>query len=124
MSSKKVLNTAPPSGDVAISTPELARDLQRLMLSMKGRYMREDGRGVDYAALKQSEEFKEYLVKAGALAGADPGSLDEDQRKCFFISILTAEGDASCTQFIRVAARLTRVAARLIRAMVVYGICI
>ena len=68
---------------------ELALELQRTMLRMKGEYMTEDGKGVNYAMLTHSELFERYQSLARELEHCNPSKLDEDERKAFFISILT-----------------------------------
>ena len=67
---------------------ELALELQRTMLHMKGEYMTEDGKGVNYEVLTHSELFKQYQSLARELEYCDPSQLDEGERKVFFISIL------------------------------------
>ena len=76
------LPTAPPPPS------ELALELQRTMLRMKGEYMTEDGKGVNYEMLTHSKLFEHYQCLASDLKYCDPSQLDEDERKAFFISIL------------------------------------
>ena len=87
---QRVLNRGVGVASPAETRPplELALDLQRTMLQMKGEYMTEDGRGVDYEELTSSDVFKRYESLAGELERCDPSKLDEDERKAFFISIL------------------------------------
>ena len=58
------------------------------MLQMKGEYMTEDGRGVNYEKLTGSDLFKCYQSLTGELVQCDPSQLNEEERKAFFISIL------------------------------------
>ena len=89
MSAKQVLNA---SGEVSIAVvrpaEQLSVALQRHMLAMKGEYLSEDGRGVDYEKLRRSETFKSYTETAKELRLVDLYSCTELQRKAFFISIL------------------------------------
>ena len=70
------------------SAEELAKQLQKNMLCMKGSFMTADGRGVDYSCLASSDTFREYVAMAQLLAHCDLTVLSEDARKAFFISIL------------------------------------
>lgn len=67
---------------------DLALELQRTMLRVKGDHMTEDGRGVDYSQLKESKLFQEYVTLTSQLQSCDPSHLEEGERKAFFISIL------------------------------------
>ena len=87
---KRVLNK-----HVGVASPptprppsELAVELQRTMLQMKGEYMTEDGKAVNYEMLTHSELFEHYQSLVGELNKCDPSRLEEDERKAFFISIL------------------------------------
>ena len=71
-------------GDVFAGS--LSRKLQKLMLRMKGEHMSEDGRSVDYRALRKSEVFKEYQEKTLLLRTVDIRSLQENDRLAFYIS--------------------------------------
>ena len=87
----KVLNAAGsrPRGDVARRKPiELALELQRTMLRMRGEFMDSEGRGVDYERLHKSALFLEYVGLCGELTECDVASMEEVERKAFFISIL------------------------------------
>lgn len=68
---------------------EIAKNLQRSMLRMKGDHMTSDGRGVDYSSLSTSDAFAEYTKMAAELVHCDCSSLNEEERKAFFISILS-----------------------------------
>lgn len=91
MSKQRVLNQAVGVASPSLTPrppPELALDLQRTMLHMKGEYMTEDGKGVNYAMLTHSELFEQYQSLARELEHCDLSKLDENERKAFFISIL------------------------------------
>lgn len=55
---------------------------------LKGKFMDLDGKKVDYAALKKSKEFEEYLAEVKQLQKVKLEPMTEIQRKVFFISIL------------------------------------
>lgn len=71
------------------SATELASRLQQKMLRMKAEHMAEDGRGVGYSALAQSSLFKEFVQLARELSSCDVSSLSNEEKKAFFISILS-----------------------------------
>ncbi|XP_062506742.1 uncharacterized protein LOC134183265 [Corticium candelabrum] len=77
-------------GDVFAGS--LSRKLQKLMLRMKGEHMSEDGRSVDYRALRKSEVFKEYQEKTLLLRTVDIRSLQENDRLAFYINVYNALG--------------------------------
>lgn len=91
MSSSKVRILNQDVGVVPQTTPrppsDLALELQSTMLQMKGEFMTEDGKGVNYEMLTRSELFKRYQGLTGELEQCNPSRLDEDERKAFFISI-------------------------------------
>jgi len=70
------------------SAEELAKQLQKSMLRMKGDYMTPDGRGVDYDSLVSSDTFRDYVAMSRLLGQCDLSLLSEDTRKAFFVSIL------------------------------------
>lgn len=92
MTDKRVLNSARDlaGSDVGARRPPaaLANELQRTMLRMRGEYMSSNGKGVDYAALKESHLFSHYLQLARELAACNISELSEEEQKAFFISIL------------------------------------
>lgn len=90
MSTKQVLNSSGGSSD-GVSRPadQLSVALQRHVLTLKGEFLSEDGRGVNYTELSKSDSFKNYVLTAGELRGVDLTACTEQQRKAFFISILS-----------------------------------
>lgn len=87
----RVLNEASvESQGVPVVSPgeEVAAKVQKLMLQLKGRFMTEDGQGVDYSHLRESELFKEYQDQCQQLSHVDVGRMTDSQKKAFFISIL------------------------------------
>ncbi|KAJ1425493.1 hypothetical protein B484DRAFT_451040 [Ochromonadaceae sp. CCMP2298] len=65
----------------------LASRLRSLMLSLKGAFMSEDGSSVDYAAMRGSAQFAEYLGLVPDLRSIDLAALSAGQRKAFFINV-------------------------------------
>lgn len=68
---------------------EVAAKVQKLMLQLKGNFMTDDGQGVDYSGLRESELFREYQDQCQQLSHVDVGKMADSQKKAFFISILT-----------------------------------
>ena len=87
-----VINSGAASGEGGArrSPSELAKQLQKTMLAIKGSFISGDGKGVDYASIAGSELFQAYVSLASELRNCDPSSLEENERKAFFISILNA----------------------------------
>ncbi|XP_065913569.1 uncharacterized protein [Dysidea avara] len=101
--SKKVLNEAVPvQQDGSSWEPvQLAVQLQKDMLKLKGEYMSDDGRSVDYVRLKNSDTFKDYIKQTCQLHYLDLTKLSLTERKAFFINVynsLTIHGLADCDQ--------------------------
>ena len=87
-----VLNIAALDGRSGARRPPgaLALELQKTMLKLKGQYMSENGSEVHYGKLKGSQLFTEYEAVAGQLCHCDLNELqDEEEKKAFFISILS-----------------------------------
>ena len=87
-----VINSGAASGEGGARRPpsDLAKQLQKTMLAIKGSFISADGKGVDYASIAGSELFQAYVSLASELRNCDPSSLEENERKAFFISILNA----------------------------------
>lgn len=69
---------------------DVAKQLQSLMLRLKGEFMAQDGRGVNYQSLRESTLFKEYKQKSLDLKTVDVRRLNVTERKCFFINVYNA----------------------------------
>ena len=95
MSNYRVLNEVhvepQDSSGASLVSPgeEVAVKVQKLMLQLKGSFMTDDGQGVDYSSLRESELFKEYQDQCRQLSHVDIGKMADNQKKAFFISILT-----------------------------------
>ncbi|CAH1787699.1 unnamed protein product [Owenia fusiformis] len=95
----RVLNTLKTSSEPNKIAVGLSKDLQKTMLRMKGEFMSEDGSGVNYDALRESAVFADYKKQADELSAIDLSTLDEDEKKAFFINIynaLTIHGLIDC----------------------------
>lgn len=58
------------------------------MARLKGRYLSEDGKTVDYVGLKGDKLFQEFEGLSNQLVHADLAELSSIQRKAFFISMM------------------------------------
>lgn len=82
----KSLSIVPSTTKQSVEAVGMA--LQHSMLSIKGQYLTENGRDVDYSKVGSSQEFSEYCEVANSVCNVDLSSCTEDERKAFFISIL------------------------------------
>jgi len=82
-----ILNSGDSSLQSLPSAVELSRQLQKLMLNIKGNFISHEGHEVDYAALKDSDLFREYVEKTKILKVVDLGSLERKEKIAFFLSI-------------------------------------
>lgn len=71
----------------SLSALDLSKELQRLMLKIKGSFITEEGRAVDYNALKESDLFQEYVDRTKALKAVNLRSLEQTEKIAFFLSI-------------------------------------
>ena len=87
----RVLNTsAPPSGAGADGLALSVR-LQSLILALQSDFIREDGRGVDYAAAAAAPAFNEFAAATCELQGVEVEALgDVTERRCLFINLYNA----------------------------------
>lgn len=67
---------------------DVSARLQRLMLEIKGEFMSEEGKVVDYSALRNSELFTKYIQESLKLSSVNLEALADEERMAFFISIL------------------------------------
>lgn len=82
-----VLNVGGQLQENSLSALDLSKDLQRLMLKIKGSFITEEGRAVDYSALKESDLFQEYVDRTKALKAVNLGNLEQKEKIVFFLSI-------------------------------------
>ena len=85
-----ILNSGDSSLQSLPSAVELSRQLQKLMLNIKGNFISHEGHEVDYNALKDSDLFREYVERTKALKVVDLGSLERKEKIAFFLSIFYA----------------------------------
>lgn len=85
-----ILNHTKDAANLQETVPplDISLKLQRSMLQLKGHHMTEDGHGIDYERLRESELFREYIDLSTRLVTCDPSSLDHTHKMAFFISIL------------------------------------
>ena len=82
-----ILNSGEYPPENLLSAVELSKELQKLMLKIKGNFISEEGRAVDYNALKESDLFREYVERTKALKAVDLRSLERKEKIAFFLSI-------------------------------------
>ena len=84
----RVLNEGEiPKDRSARSAVALSKDLQKIMLKMKGSFMSADGRRVDYTKLRKSKLFEEYQISARDLQETKLSDLSPAEKTAFFLSI-------------------------------------
>jgi len=83
----RVLNAGGQLQENSLSALDLSKDLQRLMLKIKGSFITEEGRAVDYSALKESDLFQEYVDRTKALKAVNLENLKQAEKIAFFLSI-------------------------------------
>ena len=86
---EEVLNAGGQTMKSEVSAVALSTRLQKLMLKIEGSFITEEGRAVDYNALKDSALFKEYVEGTQALKTVNLESLDGAEKIAFFLSILS-----------------------------------
>lgn len=82
-----VLNAGGQPQENLASAVDLSKELQKLMLKIKGSFITEEGRAVDYRALKESHLFQEYVDRTQTLQAVNLGSLERTEKIAFFLSI-------------------------------------
>ena len=87
VSEVRILNAGEQPQESLLSAVELSKELQKLMLKIKGNFISEEGRAVDYNALKESDLFREYVDRTKALKAVDLDSLERTEKIAFFLSI-------------------------------------
>lgn len=83
----RVLNAGGQLQENLASAVDLSKELQKLMLKIKGSFITEEGRAVDYTELKKSELFQEYVDRTQALQAVNLASLERTEKIAFFLSI-------------------------------------
>lgn len=86
-----VLNKKALTDTSTRSAVELSRKMQKTMLQLKGEFILDDGKGIDYAAIKGSKIFKDYRDNlAPQLQHVSLDSISENEKMAFFINIYNA----------------------------------
>jgi len=83
----QILNKTPVSGGLNSSAFDVAASLQRMILRLKGKYLADDGKSVDYRGLRNDELFLEFENLVDQLYHVELDQLNLNQLKAFFISI-------------------------------------
>ncbi|XP_013384161.1 uncharacterized protein LOC106154375 [Lingula anatina] len=86
----RVLNTPEGVKTEKHDDKNIAKDLQKLMLKLKGEHMTGDGKNIDYVALKSSKTYAEYKEKSKALAHVQLESFSEEEKIAFCINVYNA----------------------------------
>lgn len=76
-----------PKDRSARSAVALSKELQKIILKMKGCFMSTDGHGVNYGELKNSKLFEEYQISARDLQQTRLSDLSPSEKTAFFLSI-------------------------------------
>ena len=66
---------------------DISKRLQKLMLQIKGQFMFDDGKAIDYNGTRNSDVFAQYLEGCSRLVNVDLEKLTDQQKMAFFISI-------------------------------------
>mmetsp|Transcript_56071 Transcript_56071/g.132079 ORF Transcript_56071/g.132079 Transcript_56071/m.132079 type:complete len:382 (-) Transcript_56071:160-1305(-) len=79
--------SAPPTSDTAVLGWEVSEQLRKSITAMYGQYLSEDGTGVDYAAMRDSTEFEQYVQLSYKLNQVEVSGMGASARAAFFINI-------------------------------------
>ena len=63
---------------------------------LQGKHMSQDGKSVDYEALKKDDLFRDFTELAKQLIACNPFVLSEGGRRAFFISMLRNNHSLCC----------------------------
>jgi hypothetical protein len=87
MAEIRVLNLSQTQGISPENGENISKGLQKLMLQIKGEFMLEEGRAVDYNGIKTSALFSKYFEQCSRLTNVDLRTLTDLEKMAFFISI-------------------------------------
>ena len=91
MAEIRVLNlnqNAETSREISLETGEnISKELQKLMLQIKGDFMCDHGHAIDYNGIRNSQIFGQYVERCSRLVNVDLQTLTEQEKMAFFISI-------------------------------------
>ena len=88
-SRKRILNADGPTAG-GEDAGAIARALREQIQALFVEFLSADGGRVDYARLRASAQFGEYVAQARALRGADVRALAPAERKAFFLNLYNA----------------------------------
>jgi glutaredoxin len=74
------------AGDAAA----VAASLRKKILALYDAHLSEDGRSVDYAAMRTSRAFREYVDATEDLRSVDPRSMRREEKIAFFLNVYNA----------------------------------
>ena len=66
---------------------EVSKSMKKLLLKLKGNFMKENGKLVDYTLLKDSDLFKEFKNEITELQRVDIVIMDKVEKKAFFLNL-------------------------------------
>lgn len=69
---------------------EVGESLRKLILQLYAKYLSEDGKGVDYKAMKSSKEFEAYVKHTGELKRVQLEATPREEKLSFFINVYNA----------------------------------
>jgi hypothetical protein len=79
-----VLNTGDGT-EAKVDRPD--EEVRKAITALYGGFVKEDGTGVDYAALEASQEFADFVRLSASLKSADPAAMSTEVRLAFFINV-------------------------------------
>ena len=87
MAQIRILNLTQTQEISAENGEDISKRLQKLMLQIKGQFMSEEGKAVDYNGIKTSDLFVKYVEECSKLTRVDLRTLRDEEKIAFFISI-------------------------------------
>ncbi|XP_045176932.2 uncharacterized protein LOC123537321 [Mercenaria mercenaria] len=87
----RILNNKQLKDTSQRSAVDISKQMQKTMLQLKGEFILDDGKGVDYQKVKDSKLFHDYrdnLAPQLQYVGLD--NISENEKKAFFINIYNA----------------------------------
>lgn len=86
LNSEELPSSSSPVAVEKLSSSEIINEMRMSLLRLKADYMDVTGKTVDYAALKSSDKYSDYLKVATQLKDVDLSTDSVQQRKAFFIN--------------------------------------
>ncbi|XP_043226984.1 uncharacterized protein LOC122384072 isoform X1 [Amphibalanus amphitrite] len=84
------LNSGETAGCPPLPAGELAENLRKLMLTMYAENISPDGKSVNYAGIKASDNWRNYVRMARELQRVDIFGLNREEKLAFFINVYNA----------------------------------